>query len=186
VLKKKGREFRGDLAPSTTTNRASDEVSPAKQFYYCFLLWRRWQRHQFLMEHQSPLSFSGWCWSWPANTSCRSNPFDGPAGGACAAALPIARPCCVPSPWPPVVFASQLRAPPAPQPRLPKSTNAASRKHPRESFRDRLRPRFAGETAARHLTQVEGLSPELLEGRPLVVSRQGGEAAFYDQRFRIG
>jgi DNA primase len=179
VLKKKGREFVG-ICPFHDDTSPSMTVSPAKQFYYCFSCGAGGNAIKFLMELQRT-SFSEVVLELARRYQLPVDTVEGPQQERLRQQLSrrerLYRVMTLAAGW----FRSQLRAP----------EGAAALTYLRESrglseatieaFGLGYAPdRWDG--LLRHLQQVEGLTPEVLEAAGLVVPRKGGEG-FYD-RFR--
>ncbi len=179
VLKKKGREFVG-ICPFHDDTSPSMTVSPAKQFYYCFSCGAGGNAIKFLMELQRS-SFSDVVLELARKYQLPIETVEGPQQERLRQQLSrreaLHRALTLASGW----FRSQLLA----------SDGAAALDYLRqerglsettiESFALGYAPQ-GWDGLLRHLQQVEGLAPELLEAAGLVVSRRGGEG-FYD-RFR--
>ncbi|MCS5700046.1 DNA primase [Cyanobium sp. FGCU-52] len=179
VLKKKGREFVG-ICPFHDDSKPSMTVSPAKQFYYCFSCGAGGNAIKFLMELQRS-SFSDVVLELARRYQLPVETVDGPQQERLRQQLSrresLHRVLALAAGW----FQSQLRSP----------QGAAALAYLRESRGlsettiDAFALGYAPERwdgLLRHLQQVEGLAPELLEAAGLVVPRRGGDG-FYD-RFR--
>ncbi|MFM7313327.1 MAG: DNA primase [Cyanobium sp.] len=179
VLKNKGREF-GGICPFHDDSKPSMTVSPAKQFYYCFSCGAGGNAIKFLMELQRS-SFSDVVLELARRYQLPVETVEGPQQERLRQQLSrreaLHRVLALAAGW----FQSQLRA----------SEGAAALAYLRESrgLSETTIEAFAigyaperWDGLLRHLQQVEGLAPELLEAAGLVVPRRGGEG-FYD-RFR--
>jgi DNA primase len=179
VLKKKGREFVG-VCPFHDDKSPSMTVSPAKQFYYCFSCGAGGNAIKFLMELQRQ-SFSDVVLELARKYQLPIETVDGPQQERLRQQLSrreqLHRVLSLATGW----FRSQLRAP----------TGAAALTYLRESRRlseatlEAFQIGYAPDQwdgLLKHLQQVEGFTPELLEAAGLVVPRKGGDG-FYD-RFR--
>jgi DNA primase len=179
VLKKKGREFVG-VCPFHDDKSPSMTVSPAKQFYYCFSCGAGGNAIKFLMELQRQ-SFSDVVLELARKYQLPIETVDGPQQERLRQQLSrreqLYRVLSLAAGW----FRSQLRAP----------AGAAALTYLRESRRlseptlESFQLGYAPDQwdgLLKHLQQVEGLAPELLEAAGLVVARKGGDG-FYD-RFR--
>jgi len=179
VLKKKGREFVG-ICPFHDDTSPSMTVSPAKQFYYCFSCGAGGNAIKFLMELQRS-SFSDVVLELARKYQLPIETVEGPQQERLRQQLSrregLHRALTLAAGW----FRSQLLAPEG-------ATALAYLRQERglsettiESFALGYAPE-GWDGLLRHLQQVEGLAPELLEAAGLVVPRRGGEG-FYD-RFR--
>jgi DNA primase len=179
VLKKKGREFVG-VCPFHDDRSPSMTVSPAKQFYYCFSCGAGGNAIKFLMELQRQ-SFSDVVLELARKYQLPVETLDGPQQERLRQQLSrrdqLQRVLTLAAGW----FRSQLRS----------SAGAAALVYLREQRRlsdttiDAFELGFAPDQwdgLLKHLQQVEGMAPELLEAAGLVVPRKGGEG-YYD-RFR--
>ena len=179
VLKKKGREFVG-VCPFHDDRSPSMTVSPAKQFYYCFSCGAGGNAIKFLMELQRQ-SFSDVVLELARKYQLPVETLDGPQQERLRQQLSrreqLQRVLSLAAGW----FRSQLRSP----------AGAAALAYLREQRRlseptiEAFELGFAPDQwdgLLKHLQQVEGLAPELLEAAGLVVPRKGGDG-FYD-RFR--
>lgn len=179
VLKKKGREFVG-VCPFHDDTSPSMTVSPAKQFYYCFSCGAGGNAIKFLMELQRQ-SFSDVVLELARKYQLPIETVEGPQQERLRQQISrreqLHRVLNLAAGW----FRSQLRAP----------GGAAALTYLRDARRlseatiDAFQLGFAPDQwdgLLRHLQQVEGLAPELLEAAGLVVPRKGGDG-FYD-RFR--
>jgi DNA primase len=179
VLKKKGREFVG-VCPFHDDKSPSMTVSPAKQFYYCFSCGAGGNAIKFLMELQRQ-SFSDVVLELARKYQLPIETVDGPQQERLRQQLSrreqLYRVLSLAAGW----FRSQLRAP----------AGAAALTYLREGRRlseptlESFQLGYAPDQwdgLLKHLQQVEGLAPELLEAAGLVVARKGGDG-FYD-RFR--
>ena len=179
LLKKKGREFVG-ICPFHDDSKPSMTVSPAKQFYYCFSCGAGGNAIKFLMELQRA-SFSDVVLELARRYQLPVETVEGPQQERLRQQLSrregLHRVLALAAGW----FQQQLRS----------EDGAAALAYLRqdrglseatiESFGLGYAPeRWDG--LLRHLQQVEGLAPELLEAAGLVVPRRGGDG-FYD-RFR--
>jgi DNA primase len=179
VLKKKGREFVG-VCPFHDDRSPSMTVSPAKQFYYCFSCGAGGNAIKFLMELQRQ-SFSDVVLELARKYQLPVETLDGPQQERLRQQLSrrdqLHRVLSLASGW----FRSQLRSP----------AGAAALTYLREQRRlseatlEAFELGFAPDQwdgLLKHLQQVEGMAPELLEAAGLVLPRKGGEG-YYD-RFR--
>ncbi|MEB3296251.1 MAG: DNA primase, partial [Cyanobacteriota bacterium] len=179
VLKKKGREFVG-VCPFHEDKSPSMTVSPAKQFYYCFSCGAGGNAIKFLMELQRQ-SFSDVVLELARKYQLPIETVDGPQQERLRQQLSrreqLYRVLSLAAGW----FRSQLRAP-AGAAALTYLREARRLSEPTlESFQLGYAP-DQWDGLLKHLQQVEGLAPELLEAAGLVVARKGGDG-FYD-RFR--
>jgi DNA primase len=179
VLKKKGREFVG-VCPFHDDKSPSMTVSPAKQFYYCFSCGAGGNAIKFLMELQRQ-SFSDVVLELARKYQLPIETVDGPQQERLRQQLSrreqLYRVLSLAAGW----FRSQLRAP-AGAAALTYLREARRLSEPTlESFQLGYAP-DQWDGLLKHLQQVEGLAPELLEAAGLVVARKGGDG-FYD-RFR--
>ena len=179
VLKKKGREFVG-LCPFHDDKSPSMTVSPAKQFYYCFSCGAGGNSLKFLMELKRQ-SFSDVVMELARRYSLPVETLDASQQERLRQQLSrrdqLHRVLSLASGW----FRSRLQAP----------EGAAALEYLRkqrglsagtiESFELGYAPE-AWDGLLRHLQQVEGIDPSLMEAAGLVVPRKGGNG-FYD-RFR--
>ena len=179
VLKKKGREFVG-ICPFHDDSSPSMTVSPAKQFYYCFSCGAGGNAIKFLMELQRT-SFSEVVLELARRYQVPVDTMEGPQQERLRQQLSrreqLYRVINLAAGW----FRAQLRAP----------EGAAALAYLRDSRGlseatiDAFGLGYAPEAwdgLLRHLQQVEGLAPQVLEAAGLVVPRKGG-TGFYD-RFR--
>ena len=179
VLKKKGREFVG-ICPFHDDSKPSMTVSPAKQFYYCFSCGAGGNSIKFLMEFQRQ-SFSEVVLDLARRYQLPVETVDGPQQEKLKQQLSrrdkLHRALALASGW----FRAQLRTDAgADALRYLRETRGLS-----ETTLDQFELGYAPDQwdgLLKHLQQVEGLSPELLEAAGLVVPRKGGNG-FYD-RFR--
>ncbi len=179
VLKKKGREFVG-ICPFHDDSKPSMTVSPAKQFYYCFSCGAGGNSIKFLMELQRQ-SFSDVVLELARKYQLPVETVDGPQQERLRQQLSrretLHRALTLASGW----FRTQLRT---------EAGQGALHylRHDRgltEATLEAFELGYAPDQwdgLLKHLQQVEGLSPELLEAAGLVVPRKGGNG-FYD-RFR--
>ncbi|QNJ08889.1 DNA primase [Synechococcus sp. Minos11] len=179
MLKKKGREFVG-LCPFHDDKSPSMTVSPAKQFYYCFSCGAGGNSLKFLMELKRQ-SFSDVVMELARRYSLPVETLDANQQERLRQQLSrrdqLHRALSLASGW----FRSRLQAP----------EGAAALEYLRkqrglsagtiESFELGYAPE-AWDGLLRHLQQVEGIDPSLMEAAGLVVPRKGGNG-FYD-RFR--
>jgi DNA primase len=179
VLKKKGREFVG-ICPFHDDSKPSMTVSPAKQFYYCFSCGAGGNSIKFLMEFQRQ-SFSDVVLDLARRYQLPIETVDGPQQERLRQQLSrrdkLQRALALASGW----FRSQLRSP-AGQEALNYLTEQRGLS---PAVQDAFELGYAPDQwdgLLKHLQQVEGLAPELLESAGLVVPRKGGNG-FYD-RFR--
>ena len=179
VLKKKGREFVG-ICPFHDDSKPSMTVSPAKQFYYCFSCGAGGNSIKFLMELQRQ-SFSDVVLELARKYQLPVETVDGPQQERLRQQLSrrekLHRALALASGW----FRTQLRT----------AAGQGALQYLRESrglseaTLDAFELGYAPDQwdgLLKHLQQVEGLSPEMLEAAGLVVPRKGGNG-FYD-RFR--
>ena len=179
VLKKKGREFVG-ICPFHDDSKPSMTVSPAKQFYYCFSCGAGGNSIKFLMELQRQ-SFSDVVLELARKYQLPVETVDGPQQERLRQQLSrrekLHRALALASGW----FRTQLRS----------AAGQGALQYLRESrglseaTLDAFELGYAPDQwdgLLKHLQQVEGLSPEMLEAAGLVVPRKGGNG-FYD-RFR--
>ena len=179
VLKKKGREFVG-ICPFHDDSKPSMTVSPAKQFYYCFSCGAGGNSIKFLMEFQRQ-SFSEVVLDLARRYQLPVETVDGPQQEKLKQQLSrrdkLHRALALASGW----FRAQLRTDAgADALRYLRETRGLS-----ETTLDQFELGYAPDQwdgLLKHLQQVEGLAPELLEAAGLVVPRKGGNG-FYD-RFR--
>ncbi|WP_413326003.1 DNA primase [Synechococcus sp. MIT S9503] len=179
VLKKKGREYVG-ICPFHDDSKPSMTVSPAKQFYYCFSCGAGGNSIKFLMEFQRQ-SFSEVVLDLARRYQLPVETVDGPQQERLKQQLSrrdkLHRALALATGW----FRSQLRT----------DAGAEALRYLREArglsetTLDQFELGYAPDEwdgLLKHLQQVEGLAPELLEAAGLVVPRKGGNG-FYD-RFR--
>ena len=179
VLKKKGREFVG-VCPFHDDKSPSMTVSPAKQFYYCFSCGAGGNAIKFLMELQRN-SFSDVVLELARKYQLPIETLDGPQQERLRKQLSrreqLYKVLALAAGW----FRSQLRSPEGQGP----LTYLTAERGLSETTIDGFELGYAPEQwdgLLKHLQQVEGLGPELLEAAGLVVPRKGGDG-FYD-RFR--
>jgi len=176
-----------DSAPSRRQIAAQMTVSHQGQSSstYCFSCGRPVATPSRFLSGTPRLSFRrGGAGSWPANTQLPGrNRLMGPSRNALRPPAPLAKvPACVPSPWPPVGFRSQLRRPRRrPQPRLPQKTARPQRKHPRE-LEIGYAP-IAGRPAAL-FTQGKASRPSARSRRPGGLTAQGRRRRLTEPAFR--
>ncbi|MEB3253161.1 MAG: DNA primase [Synechococcus sp.] len=179
VLKKKGREFVG-VCPFHDDSKPSMTVSPAKQFYYCFSCGAGGNSIKFLMEFQRQ-SFSDVVLDLARRYQVPVETVDGPQQERLRQQLSrrekLQRALALASGW----FRSQLRSTvgQAAQTYLTEARGLSA------ATQDAFELGYAPDQwdgLLKHLQQVEGLSPDVLESAGLVVPRKGGNG-FYD-RFR--
>ena len=179
VLKKKGREFVG-LCPFHDDKSPSMTVSPAKQFYYCFSCGAGGNSLKFLMELKRQ-SFSDVVMELARRYSLPVETLDANQQERLRQQLSrrdqLHRVLSLASGW----FRSRLQAPEgaAALDYLNKQRGLSAGTI--ESFELGYAPE-AWDGLLRHLQQVEGIDPSLMEAAGLVVPRKGGNG-FYD-RFR--
>ena len=179
VLKKKGREFVG-LCPFHDDKSPSMTVSPAKQFYYCFSCGAGGNSLKFLMELKRQ-SFSDVVMELARRYSLPVETLDANQQERLRQQLSrrdqLHRVLSLASGW----FRSRLQAPEgaAALDYLKKQRGLSAGTI--ESFELGYAPE-AWDGLLRHLQQVEGIDPSLMEAAGLVVPRKGGNG-FYD-RFR--
>ena len=179
VLKKKGREFVG-LCPFHDDKSPSMTVSPAKQFYYCFSCGAGGNSLKFLMELKRQ-SFSDVVMELARRYSLPVETLDANQQERLRQQLSrrdqLHRVLSLASGW----FRSRLQAPEGAEAldylRKQRGLSAGTI----ESFELGYAPE-AWDGLLRHLQQVEGIDPTLMEAAGLVVPRKGGNG-FYD-RFR--
>jgi DNA primase len=179
VLKKKGREFVG-ICPFHDDTSPSMTVSPAKQFYYCFSCGAGGNAIKFLMELQRS-SFSDVVLELARRYQVPVDTLEGPQQERLRQQLSLReqlyRVLSLAGGW----FRSQLRAPEGAAALAYLRQSRGLSEATIEAFGLGYAPeRWDG--LLRHLQQVEGLAPEMLEAAGLVVPRKGG-SGFYD-RFR--
>ena len=179
VLKKKGREFVG-ICPFHDDSKPSMTVSPAKQFYYCFSCGAGGNAIKFLMELQRS-SFSDVVLELARRYQLPVETVDGPQQERLRQQLSrreaLHRVLALAAGW----FQSQLRSPEGAAALTYLRQSRGLSEATIDSFAIGYAPeRWDG--LLRHLQQVEGMEPELLEAAGLVVPRRGGDG-FYD-RFR--
>ena len=184
VLKKKGREYVG-ICPFHDDTSPSMTVSPAKQFYYCFSCGAGGNAIKFLMEHQRQ-SFSDVVLELARKYQLPIETLDGPQQERLRKQLSrreqLHRVLTLAAGW----FRSQLRAPEGAAALTYLRESRGLSEATLEAFELGFAPdRWNG--LLKHLQQVEGLGPELLEEAGLVVPRKGASSqdgrGFYD-RFR--
>ena len=179
VLKKKGREFVG-ICPFHDDSKPSMTVSPAKQFYYCFSCGAGGNSIKFLMEFQRQ-SFSDVVLDLARRYQLPIETVDGPQQERLRQQLSrrdkLQRALALAAGW----FRSQLLAPTGADALKYLSESRGLSPATQESFQLGYAP-DQWDGLLKHLQQVEGLAPELLEAAGLVVPRKGGNG-FYD-RFR--
>ncbi len=179
VLKKKGREFVG-ICPFHDDSKPSMTVSPAKQFYYCFSCGAGGNSIKFLMEFQRQ-SFSDVVLDLARRYQLPIETVDGPQQERLRQQLSrrdkLQRALALAAGW----FRSQLLAPTGAEALKYLSDSRGLSPATQESFQLGYAP-DEWDGLLKHLQQVEGLAPELLEAAGLVVPRKGGNG-FYD-RFR--
>ena len=179
VLKKKGREFVG-ICPFHDDSKPSMTVSPAKQFYYCFSCGAGGNSIKFLMEFQRQ-SFSDVVLDLARRYQLPIETVDGPQQERLRQQLSrrdkLQRALALAAGW----FRSQLMAPTGAEALKYLSEPRGLSPATQETFQLGYAP-DQWDGLLKHLQQVEGCSPELLEAAGLVVPRKGGNG-FYD-RFR--
>ena len=179
VLKKKGREFVG-ICPFHDDSKPSMTVSPAKQFYYCFSCGAGGNSIKFLMEFQRQ-SFSDVVLDLARRYQLPIETVDGPQQERLRQQLSrrdkLQRALALAAGW----FRSQLMAPTGAEALKYLSEARGLSPATQETFQLGYAP-DQWDGLLKHLQQVEGLAPELLEAAGLVVPRKGGNG-FYD-RFR--
>jgi DNA primase len=179
VLKKKGREFVG-ICPFHDDTSPSMTVSPAKQFYYCFSCGAGGNAIKFLMELQRS-SFSDVVLELARKYQLPIETVEGPQQERLRQQLSrregLHRALTLATGW----FRSQLLAPEGAAALAYLRQERGLSETTIESFALGYAPQ-GWDGLLRHLQQVEGLAPELLEAAGLVVPRRGGDG-FYD-RFR--
>ena len=179
VLKRRGREFVG-LCPFHDDSSPSMTVSPAKQFYYCFSCGAGGNAVKFLMELKRT-SFSEVVLELARRYQLPVETLEGPQQERLRQQLSrrerLHRALALAAGW----FRDQLRA--------PEGAAALAYLRERRGLSDTTIESFGlgfapgrWDGLLRHLQQVEGLAPDLLEAAGLVLPRRGGEG-FYD-RFR--
>ena len=179
VLKKKGREFVG-VCPFHDDKSPSMTVSPAKQFYYCFSCGAGGNAIKFLMELQRT-SFSEVVLELARKYQLPVETLDGPQQERLRQQLSrreqLQRVLTLASGF----YRSQLRSPEGQSALTYLEQSRGLKATTIDAFELGFAPdRWDG--LLQHLSQVEGISPTLLEAAGLVVARKGGEG-FYD-RFR--
>ena len=179
VLKKKGREFVG-ICPFHDDSKPSMTVSPVKQFYYCFSCGAGGNAIKFLMELQRQ-SFSDVVLELARKYQLPVETVDGPQQERLRQQLSrretLHRALALASGW----FRTQLRTEAGRAALNYLRDDRGLSEATLESFELGYAP-DQWDGLLKHLQQVEGLSPELLEAAGLVVPRKGG-TGFYD-RFR--
>ena len=179
VLKKKGREFVG-ICPFHDDSKPSMTVSPAKQFYYCFSCGAGGNSIKFLMELQRQ-SFSDVVLELARKYQLPVETVDGPQQERLRQQLSrrekLHRALALASGY----FRSQLRTEAGQGALQYLRESRGLSEATLEAFELGYAP-DQWDGLLKHLQQVEGLSPELLEAAGLVVPRKGGNG-FYD-RFR--
>ena len=179
VLKKKGREFVG-ICPFHDDSKPSMTVSPVKQFYYCFSCGAGGNAIKFLMELQRQ-SFSDVVLELARKYQLPVETVDGPQQERLRQQLSrretLHRALALASGW----FRTQLRTEAGRAALNYLRDDRGLSEATLESFELGYAPE-QWDGLLKHLQQVEGLSPELLEAAGLVVPRKGG-TGFYD-RFR--
>ena len=179
VLKKKGREFVG-ICPFHDDSKPSMTVSPAKQFYYCFSCGAGGNSIKFLMELQRQ-SFSDVVLELARKYQLPVETVDGPQQERLRQQLSrrekLHRALALASGY----FRSQLRTEAGQGALQYLRESRGLSEATLEAFELGYAP-DEWDGLLKHLQQVEGLSPELLEAAGLVVPRKGGNG-FYD-RFR--
>lgn len=179
VLKKKGREFVG-ICPFHDDSSPSMTVSPAKQFYYCFSCGAGGNAIKFLMELQRT-SFSEVVLELARRYQVPVDTMEGPQQERLRQQLSrreqLHRVLNLAAGW----FRAQLRAPEGAAALAYLRDSRGLSEATIEGFGLGYAPE-AWDGLLRHLQQVEGLAPQVLEAAGLVVPRKGG-TGFYD-RFR--
>ena len=179
VLKKKGREFVG-VCPFHDDSKPSMTVSPQKQFYYCFSCGAGGNSIKFLMEFQRQ-SFSDVVLDLARRYQLPVETVDGPQQERLRQQLSrrdhLHRALALASGW----FRSQLKSASGVDALAYLRDQRGLSEATIETFELGYAP-DQWDGLLKHLQQVEGLSPELLESAGLVVPRKGGNG-FYD-RFR--
>ncbi len=179
VLKKKGREFVG-ICPFHDDSKPSMTVSPAKQFYYCFSCGAGGNSIKFLMEFQRQ-SFSDVVLDLARRYQVPVETVDGPQQERLRQQLSrrekLQRVLALASGW----FRTQLLSPAGRQAQVYLCETRGLSMATQETFELGYAP-DQWDGLLKHLQQVEGCSPELLEAAGLVVPRKRGNG-FYD-RFR--
>ena len=179
VLKKKGREFVG-ICPFHDDSKPSMTVSPAKQFYYCFSCGAGGNSIKFLMEFQRQ-SFSDVVLDLARRYQVPVETVDGPQQERLRQQLSrrekLQRVLALASGW----FRTQLRGLEGQKAQLYLTETRGLSMATQETFELGYAP-DQWDGLLKHLQQVEGCSPEMLEAAGLVVPRKGGNG-FYD-RFR--
>ena len=179
VLKKKGREFVG-ICPFHDDSKPSMTVSPAKQFYYCFSCGAGGNSIKFLMEFQRQ-SFGDVVLELARKYQLPIETMDGPQEERLRQQLSMRdklhRALSLASGW----FRSQLRSAEGAGALSYLKDKRGLSSSTLEAFELGYAPE-QWDGLLKHLQQVEGLAPELLEAAGLVVPRKGGDG-FYD-RFR--
>ena len=179
VLKKKGREFVG-ICPFHDDSKPSMTVSPAKQFYYCFSCGAGGNSIKFLMELQRQ-SFSDVVLELARKYQLPVETVDGPQQERLRQQLSrrekLHRALALASGY----FRSQLCTEAGQGALQYLRESRGLSEATLEAFELGYAP-DEWDGLLKHLQQVEGLSPELLEAAGLVVPRKGGNG-FYD-RFR--
>jgi len=182
VLKKKGREFVG-LCPFHDDKSPSMTVSPAKQFYYCFSCGAGGNSLKFLMELKRQ-SFSDVVMELARRYSLPVETLDANQQERLRQQLSrrdqLHRVLSLASGW----FRSRLQAPEgaAALDYLTKQRGLSAGTI--ESFELGYAPE-AWDGLLRHLQQVEGIDPTLMEAAGLVVPRKGGNGCYDRFRHRL-
>ena len=179
VLKKKGREFVG-ICPFHDDSKPSMTVSSAKQFYYCFSCGAGGNAIKFLMELQRR-SFSDVVLELARKYQLPVETVEGPQQERLRQQLSrretLQRALTLAAGW----FRSQLKSAGGAEALAYLKEKRGLREATLEQFGLGYAP-DQWDGLLKHLQQVEGLAPELLEAAGLVVPRKGGNG-FYD-RFR--
>ncbi|QBE69256.1 DNA primase [Synechococcus sp. WH 8101] len=179
VLKKKGREFVG-ICPFHDDSKPSMTVSPAKQFYYCFSCGAGGNAIKFLMELQRR-SFSDVVLELARKYQLPVETVEGPQQERLRQQLSrretLQRALALAAGW----FRGQLKSAGGAEALAYLKEKRGLREATLEQFGLGYAP-DQWDGLLKHLQQVEGLAPELLEAAGLVVPRKGGNG-FYD-RFR--
>ncbi len=179
VLKKRGREFVG-ICPFHDDSKPSMTVSPSKQFYYCFSCGAGGNSIKFLMDFQRQ-SFGDVVLELARKYQLPVETIDGSQQERLRQQFSrrdkLFRVLSLAAGW----FSHQLKTPQG----LSALSYLRKDRKLTESSIDVFALGYAPDQwdgLLKHLSQVEGISPELSEAAGLVVPRKGG-GGFYD-RFR--
>jgi DNA primase len=182
VLKKKGREFVG-ICPFHDDSKPSMTVSPAKQFYYCFSCGAGGNAIKFLMELQRR-SFSDVVLELARKYQLPVETVEGPQQERLRQQLSrretLQRALTLAAGW----FRSQLKSAGGAEALAYLKEKRGLREATLEQFGLGYAP-DQWDGLLKHLQQVEGLAPELLEAAGLVVPRKGGNGLYDRFRHRV-